>query len=123
MVCFIVYIYYAGLEVIISISYTAPDEYPDYAPPNYRTASSVTLTCSVPGAVGYITYSWSSTCESCFASSGSGRTVSDTFLKANDAGNHTCTVSDAYGNTGNASIEMNIYGELRVVDDYRIVNL
>ena len=96
----------------IRISYTNPDHYPSQAPPNYRPASAVTLTCLVGGAVGSVTYSWSSTCSSCFASRGYGASISDNFLTVQDAGVHTCTVRDAgTGKTGNASIPMRIVGE------------
>ena len=86
---------FVGMNVSITISYTPPDQYPDYSPPNYRAASSVTLTCVVSGAVGSsISYRWSSTCRSCFTSGSSSRSITTTFLRSRDAGVHTCTVTD-----------------------------
>ena len=101
------------IKVSISISYTPPDQYPDYSPPNYRAASSVTLTCVVSGAAGSVAYRWSSTCRECFASKSSSSVVSENLLRSRDAGVHTCTVTDSLGNKANASTWMNIHGMLR----------
>ena len=38
-----------GLKTTIDIDYIPPDQYPDYAPPNYHAASSVTLCCRTEG--------------------------------------------------------------------------
>ena len=101
-----------GLKTAIHIDYTPPDQYPDYAPPNYRAASSVTLRCTTEGASGSVSYRWSSTCSSCFASSSSSSFVSENILRSRDRGVHTCTATDTIGNTGNSSIQMNIVGKL-----------
>ena len=94
------------------MSYTAPDQYPTYQPPEYRTASAVSLRCVAHGTSGYVSYSWSSTCSSpCFAYSSSSQTISRDFLRWYDAGVHTCTVSDALGNSGSNSTEMKVVGE------------
>ena len=103
------------LNVSISISYSPPDQYPDYSPPNYRAASTVTLTCVVSGAIGSISYRWSSTCRSCFASSSSSSSISEGMLRSRDVGVHTCTVIDGIGNRKNASIQMNIVGTLKYI--------
>ncbi len=100
-----------AIKVSIEISYTSPDQYPDYTPPNYRAASSVTLRCVASGTSGHVTYRWSSTCGSCFASSSSSQTVSETILRSRDAGVHTCSVTDSLGNTGSDVITMNIVGK------------
>ncbi len=42
--------------------------------------------------------------------SGSSQTVSRDKLWSNDAGQHTCTVTDEDGNTGRETMEMNIIG-------------
>ena len=101
-----------GLKTTIDIDYTSPDQYPDYAPPNYRAASSVTLRCRTQGASGSVSYRWSSTCSSCFASSSSSSYINEGFLRSRDNGNHTCTATDRNGNTGSDTIQMNIVGEL-----------
>ena len=111
-----------GLNVSISISYTPPDQYPDYSPPNYRAASSVILTCAVSGITGSINYQWSSTCNSCFASNSSLRSVSESMLRSRDGGNHTCTVTDSNGNEISTSIEMNIIGMLVCIWSYKKYN-
>ena len=100
-----------GLKTTIDIDYTPPDQYPDYAPPNYRAASSVTLRCRTEGASGSVSYRWSSTCNSCFASSSSSYSITESILRARDGGYHTCTATDSNGNTGSDRIQMNIVGE------------
>lgn len=98
------------LKVSISVQYTTPDQYPNYSPPHYRPASSVTLNCVVEGSTGTVRYRWSSSCQSCFASNGSSQTVSEAFLKSRDTGLHTCTVTDSVGNSGTSSEQMNVTG-------------
>ena len=102
---------FAALKTTIVVSYTPPDQYPDYAPPNYRAASSVTLRCSTEGASGSVSYRWSSTCSSCFASSSTSASITENMLRSRDGGDHTCTATDSVGNTGNSSTTMNIVGE------------
>ena len=98
------------LKVSISIQYTPPSDV-SFRPPNYRPATSVTLTCEVEGATGTVSYQWTSTCSSCFVS-GTSQSVSQSRLFSTDAGVHTCTVTDGGGNTGSASTEMNIIGKI-----------
>ena len=100
-----------GLKTTIDIYYTPPDQYPDYAPPNYRAASSVNLRCRTEGASGSVSYRWSSTCSSCFASNSYSSSISESILKYRDNGVHTCTTTDSIGNTGNNSTRMNIVGK------------
>ena len=110
----------AAIRVTIEITYNPPDDYPaSYSPPNYRTATSVSLRCVATGAIGYTTFWWSSTCRSdCFAYStsistySSSYTISESFLRLRDAGVHTCTVTDGDGNTGSNMTTMNIVGGL-----------
>ena len=101
----------SALKTTIHIDYIPPDQYPDYAPPNYRAASSVTLRCMTEGASGRVRYQWSSTCISCFASSSSSSTVTESILQYRDNGIHTCTATDGNRNTGSDSAHMNIVGE------------
>ncbi len=74
---------------------------------DYLVASLVTLTCEVgAGAVGPVTYLWTSTCSGeCFIAGQTSATVSTSALKAADSGSHTCTVTDSVGSTGTGSIE------------------
>ena len=95
--------------MLIEITYSPPDQYPDYSPPNYRAASSVTLRCIATGTTGSISYRWSSTCRNgCFAYSATTQAISENMLRSRDAGVHTCTVTDGAGNTGTNSTTMNI---------------
>ena len=98
--------------MIIEITYSPPDQYPDYSPPNYRAATSVTLRCVAIGSTGYVSYQWSSTCQyDCFANNATTQTISENMLRSRDAGVHTCTVTDGVGNTGTNSTTMNIVGK------------
>ena len=104
---------HAGLKVTVEIDYTPPDQYPDYAPPNYRAASSVTLRCSTEGAAsGSVSYRWSSTCRSCFVTNKYSPNITESILNSRDSGMHTCTVTDDYGYSGSSSITMNIVGKI-----------
>ena len=95
----------------IEITYSPPDQYPDYSPPNYRAATSVTLRCVAIGVTGGVSYHWSSTCRyDCFAYSNATQTISENMLRSRDAGVHTCTVTDEEGITGTNSTTMNIVG-------------
>ena len=101
----------AALKTVITISYNPPDQYPTYSLPYYRAASSVTLHCSAQGASGSVSYRWSSTCSSCFASSSTSSTITENMLRSRDAGVHTCTVTDSSGNSGSNSTLMYIFGK------------
>ena len=76
------------------------------------------LVCQTGGSsshlVGVLTYQWTSTCtgQSFVLGQASVAAVSTQYLKAVDAGVHTCTVTDSVGNTGNASVEISTTGEL-----------
>ena len=102
---------FVGLKTKIVVSYTPPDLFPDYAPPDYRAASSVTLNCTTEGASGTVRYWWSSNCSSCFVTSRRSMTVTRDFLRTRDMGNHTCTATDSTGVRGSDSTHMNIVGE------------
>ena len=101
-----------AMRVIIEITYSPFNHDPNYSPPNYRAATSVTLRCVAIGATGYVSYRWSSTCRysNCFAYSTTAQTISENILRSRDAGVHTCTVTDGAGNTGTNSTIMNIVG-------------
>ena len=92
------------------MTHNPPSDFTLPSPPYYRPATAVTLTCYAHGATGAVSYRWSSTCSSCFASSSTAQSVSDTILKSIDAGVHTCTVTDGNGNTGSSSTEMKLIG-------------
>ena len=96
----------------IEVTYNPPFDFTLPSPPYYRPASSVTLTCRAHHASGPVSYQWSSTCSSCFASSSTAQTISVTILRSNSAGVHTCTATDGGGNTGSNSTEMRLIGKL-----------
>ena len=80
------------------------------SPPYYRPASSVNLECVVANGTSPIRYRWTSTCDDCFASYGSSKHISTDILIHEDAGTHKCSVTDADGNTGFATTEMQLIG-------------
>ena len=99
------------LSVTVQVTYSPPSAFILPSPPYYHPTSSVTLTCRAHHATGSVTYQWSSTCSGCFASSGTSQAISDSMLQSNDAGVHTCTVTDSNGNTGSNSTEMRLIGK------------
>ncbi len=80
--------------------------------PEYPPGASVAFSCIATGAVGSVTYQWSSTCSAdCFViSESTSSVVSKDILHSVDSGNHTCTVTDSVGNTGSATIEVRVKG-------------
>ena len=97
-------------------SYDPPSSF-SFAPPSYRAASALTLSCLVEGldsSSQIVTYRWSSSCSgNCFTQRADTvtATVSTPYLHSYDSGVHTCTVYDLLGRTGNASITVNVVGE------------
>ena len=71
------------------------------------------LNCIVQGAVEPVTYQWNSTCRSdCFVlSQQSSSVVEKEIIHSIDSGNHTCMVQDDVGNSGSASIVMQVVGK------------
>ncbi|CAI8020956.1 hypothetical protein GBAR_LOCUS12479 [Geodia barretti] len=110
------------LSVTVQVTYSPPSAFILPSPPYYHPTSSVTLTCRAHHATGSVTYRWSSTCSSCFASSGTSQAISDSMLQSNDAGVHTCTVTDSNGNTGSNSTEMRLIGSGIYVQTSRNLN-
>ena len=105
----------------ISVRYSPPGDFTLPSPPYYRPATSVTLTCRAHSATGTVTYRWSSTCSSCFASSSSSWSITESTLKSNSAGVHTCTATDSVQNTGSNSTQMKIIGgHLFKLEDIRV---
>ena len=80
-------------------------------PNEYRAASGpVTVTCTVTGGTGNISYNWSSTCRSCpFKRETSGIIIRPA-VHSDDTGTHTCTATVAE-NAGNVSIHFTVIGE------------
>ena len=107
------------LSVRINASYNPPSSF-SFAPPSYRAASALTLSCLVQGldsSSEIVTYRWSSTCSgNCFTQRADTvtATVSTPYLHSYDTGIHTCTAYDLLGRTGNASITVDVVGETKV---------
>ena len=95
-----------SLEVDISVL-TDPGGRPST---NYRLGSTATLICHVENVTGPVTYHWSSTSTAFFAYNSSAMFNRKRLLSAADAGVHTCTVTDAYGNSGRESLTMMFKG-------------
>lgn len=101
----------AALNVSILVTYNPPSDFTLSTPPYYRPASSATFTCVTQGAAYPVSYHWSSTSTSSFVRNQITQSVTKTILTSADAGVHTCTVTDADGNTGHSSTEMKMIGE------------
>ena len=62
----------------------------------------------VEGATGTVSYEWTSS----FGGDLTAQSITRGQLRSQETGNHTCTVNDDGGNTGMASIEVIVVGEL-----------
>ena len=98
----------------IEISYTSPDTYPVYSPPNYRAGSFLSVTCMASGHTGSISYRWSrGSCSHSYCFSPWGINSWSSVLTYNYAGVYVCKVTDELGNNGSSnSITINIIGEV-----------
>ena len=82
--------------------------------PIYIPGSTLLLNCSADGRFGPVITTWTSTCTgSCFVLQESAQElIMKDVLHSVDSGNHTCTVVDDVGNTGNATVEVLVSGRL-----------
>lgn len=71
------------------------------------------LMCSTDGRFGPVDTTWTSTCMgTCFVlQQSSQKLISKDVVHSVDSGNHTCTVVDDVGNTGNSTVEIRISGK------------
>jgi hypothetical protein len=77
----------------------------------YAVGSSLDLTCRVQGGYPPLSYSWNSTCSGlCFVLGETVNSVRKEVLHSIDAGNHTCSVVDYTGRTGNTTIQIALSG-------------
>ena len=103
-----------SLLVKVVAEYDPPSSFTS-EPPSYRAASALTLSCQVEGVDDHtgLFYEWSSTCSgNCFTRGGVTKKVSTPYIHSYDTGVHTCMVYDVKGCTGNASISVDVVGEL-----------
>ena len=78
--------------------------------PCYILGSTVTLICYTPTATEPLSYLWTSTSKDFFAYNSTSMFNKKKLLSSADAGIHTCTVTDAHGNIGQATVEMKFDG-------------
>ena len=77
----------------------------------YQAGSSVTLTCQAYGGSLPLSYYWNSTCDgNCFTLEEATQSVGESALHSRDSGNHTCSVTDYVGHTGNATTQITVSG-------------
>ena len=97
--------------------YNNPPSSSSLSPPLYQAASALSLSCEVERVndeVGLL-YQWSTTSSSyCFVRGVTTRIASTNCLHSYDSGEHTCTVYDELGCTGNASITVKVAGNLNL---------
>ena len=90
--------------------------------PDHHAATSLNISCGTVAANVYepAMYEWTSTCTGdCFLLWSTDATVTRSVLRSTDSGSHTCSVTDAVGNTGAATIDVNVFGkqiELYIID-------
>ena len=101
----------SGLFAEIKVEFDNPADCTLPCPPYFRPATSVTLTCHVKGARGPFVYKWSSTGPKSFVENHDSSIVSKLILTSDDAGSHTCDVSNSDGDIGSRTIEMKMKGE------------
>ena len=99
----------SGLLVHIDMEHDDHCTFPCH--PYFRPATSINLTCHVEGARGPFVYKWSSTGPKSFVENRDSSIVSKLILTSDDAGSHTCDVSDSDGDIGSRTIEMKMEGE------------
>ena len=92
------------------MAYNPPHDFTLPSPPYYRPATSVTLTCHAHNATGPVSYRWTSTCSDCFLKGSGSQSVSESILRSNSAGVHTCIAVDSVRNTGWNNTEMKLIG-------------
>lgn len=99
--------YYAvGSELQVNISST-----PVTNDGTYQAGSSVSLVCNAEGGTLPLTYEWNSTCDGpCFTIEKTMQAIGKSVLHSRDTGNHTCSVEDYTGHSGNDTIQMVVTG-------------
>ena len=105
----------------ISVDYSPPSSF-TLAPPSYRAASALNLSCEVQNVdkTAMFYYEWTSTCSGrCFTGGALTANVSTIFLHSYDSGVHICTVHDDRGCVGSANITVNVVGN----DDDEITHI
>ena len=78
----------------------------------HQASSALNLTCIVSGQANVpLTYHWTSNCDrNCFVLGNEDGTLFSNAIHSVDAGNHTCVITDVYGNNGSATAEIVVQG-------------
>ena len=95
----------------IDVTYTPPTGFNLESPPYYKTNTDVNFTCRVEGAYGDIKYHWSSTAMRKLPADSNSQTLTIDMVNSYDDGNYTCMATDAKGNTGSDTTEVEVIGE------------
>ena len=76
----------------------------------------MSLLCNAEGGILPVSYQWNSTCDGlCFTTEKTTQRIGKSALHSRDTGNHTCSVEDYTGHSGNDTIQMIVIG----MDSYR----
>lgn len=101
--------YVAVAELPVSIVSSPP--IPDNGV--YQVGYSVSLTCQAQGGHLPLVYSWNSTCNGlCFAPGEATPSIGRNAIHSIDSGNHTCSVTDYSGRTGNTTVQISVSGNV-----------
>ena len=104
---------YPELDVSITVSYVPPPG-AELGPNEYRAASGpVTVTCTVVGGTGPVSYQWSSTCSRCPFQTANSTSVTRVAVRAGDIGNHTCTATSGLI-SGSKTISFDVVGKQNI---------
>ena len=95
----------------IDVTYTPPAGFNLTYPPNYKTKTDVNFTCRVEGAYGDIKYQWSTTAMRELPADNNSQILTIAMVNSYDDGNYTCNATDAKGNTGSDTTEVEVIGE------------
>ena len=89
-----------------------PDQGSDYTP-----GSTVQLVCSADGPFDITSTVWNSTCTGgCFVLQQTSQPlIMKDILHSTDSGNHTCTIIDDVGNSGSATVEIQVTGKYAIM--------
>ena len=78
----------------------------------YQVGSSLNLACQIHGGHSPFTFTWNSTCSGlCFVVGETTDSIGKNPLHSIDSGNHTCSVTDYTGRSGDAGVQINLSGQ------------
>ena len=71
----------------------------------------MTVTCTVVGGTGLVSYQWSSTCRDCPFKTATSGSIIRAAVHSGDTGTHTCTATSDKKIHGSRSISFNVVGK------------